>query len=256
VASLAGSWRRRRELAATRDRLALAEHALQTTTSQADQAAERLGILRRAQQRHLGWMEAHDAELRVQERAVARELGWRGRVDQRALVLDPPGWLVAELGPVPTDPRERAVWRTAAAELAGYRRAYGLDLPPPAKHVGGGVARDGQAAVPATTPTAAREDRAHRSAERRGRSQRARRPLGAQRDSTVEGGHRADAGRLLGAEPRRDTPGRRRDWQAARAALERLADHHRRGRDDRHRLQERAGRLRDGDLGRQERGGS
>ena len=107
----------------------LAEHALRTTTGQADQAAERLGLLRRAQQRHLGWMEAHDAELRVQERAVAREDAWRRRVDQHALALDPPGWLLAELGPVPTDPQERTVWRVAAAELDGYRRAYGLRSP-------------------------------------------------------------------------------------------------------------------------------
>ena len=111
VAALAGRWRGRRELATARERLVLAEHALRTTTGQADQAAERLGILRRAQQRHLGWLEAHDAELRVQERAVAREDAWRRRVDQHALALDPPGWLLAELGPVPTDPGERAVWR-------------------------------------------------------------------------------------------------------------------------------------------------
>ena len=52
----------------------LAEHALRTTTRQADQVAERLGVLRRAQQRHLGWLEANDARLRVQERAVAREV--------------------------------------------------------------------------------------------------------------------------------------------------------------------------------------
>jgi hypothetical protein len=33
-----------------------------------------------------------------------------------------------------------------------------------------------------------------------------------------------DPERLLGVEPRRPAPGRRRDWQAAQAALERLAD--------------------------------
>jgi hypothetical protein len=255
AAALAGSWRRRRELPAAKDRLVLAEHALQTTIGQADQAAERLGILRRAQQRHLGWMEAHDADLRVQERALARELGWRGRVDQRALVLDPPGWLLAELGAVPTDPQERQVWRAAAAELDGYRRAYGLDHPGPAEHEGGGrMARDGRVAAAATAPTAARDGGARGSAGRRGRSERARQPFQARRDPVAaEERHRVDPGRLLGAEPRRDTPGRRRDWQQVRAALERLADHHRRGRDDRHRPQERAGRLRGRDLGRQER---
>src|SRR4029453_10105656 len=106
------------------------------TPRQADQAAERLGLLRRTQQRRLGWMEAHDEELRVQERAVAREAAWRGRGDPGALALDPPTWLLAELGPVPSDPQERAVWRTAAAELDGYRRAYGLDHDRPAKHGG------------------------------------------------------------------------------------------------------------------------
>jgi conjugative relaxase-like TrwC/TraI family protein len=245
VAALAGSWLRRRELPAAKDRLVLAEHALRTTIGQADQAAERLGVLRRAQQRHLGWMEAHDAELRVQERAITRELGWRGRVDQRALALDPPGWLVAELGPVPTDLHERTVWRVAAAELDGYRRVYGLDHLPPAEHARGRVARDGRAAAPATAPTTARDGRTRGSAGRRSRSD----------PTTAEERHRVDPGRLLGAEPRRDTPGRRRDWQQVRAALERLADHYRRSRDDRHRPLERTGRLRGRDLGRQERDG-
>jgi hypothetical protein len=70
VAALEDGWRYRRELAAAREWLVLAEHGLRTTSGQADQAAERLGLLRRAQQRHQGWMEAHDADLRVQERAV------------------------------------------------------------------------------------------------------------------------------------------------------------------------------------------
>jgi AAA domain len=258
VAGLQGRLLRRRDLQAARERLVLAEHALQTTIRQADQAAERLGILRRAQQRRLGWLEAHDEDLRVQERAVAREAAWRRRVDQRALVLDPPAWLLAELGPVPADPRERAVWRTAAAELDGYRRAYGLHHPGPAKHVRGRVAWDGRAAAPATAPTGGPAGGQQGSAERRrSDGERARwrpadrQPLAAQRERAAA--HRVGPGRLLGAEPRRDTPGRRRDWQQVRAALERLADHHRR--DDRHRPQERAGRLRSRDLGRQERDG-
>jgi hypothetical protein len=169
------------------------------------------------------------------------------------LALDPPGWLLAELGPVPSDPRERAVWRVAAAELDAYRRTYGLDHLPPAEHVGGRIARDGRAAAPATAPTAARDGEPHRSVGRRGRSERARQPLRARRDPTAAERHGVEAARLLGAEPRRDTPGRRRDWQTAWAALERLADHHHRGRDDRHRPHERASRLRGRDLGRQER---
>jgi hypothetical protein len=58
---------------------------------------------------------------------------------------------------------------------------------------------------------------------------------------------------MLDTEPRRDHPGRRRDWQAVRATLERLADHRHRFRDDRHRPQERPGQLRTRDLGREER---
>jgi conjugative relaxase-like TrwC/TraI family protein len=255
VGALQGRLLRRRDFQAARDRLTLAEHAAAITTGQADQAAERLGILRRAQQRHLGWLEAHDEELRVRERAVAREDAWRRRVDQRALVLDPPGWLLAELGPVPADPQERAVWRVAAAELDGFRRAYGLNHDRPAEHGGRRMVRDGRAAAPATPPTAGRNGGARRLAEHRGRGEGARRPPGGQREPmATEGRHRVDPGQLLGAQPRRDALGRRRDWRAAWAALERLADHHR-GRDDRHRPQERAGRLRSRDTGHQERDG-
>ncbi len=257
VAALTGRWRHRGDLANARDRLALAGHALQATTRQTEQTAERLGLVRRAQQRHLGWMEAHDTDLRVRERAVVREDAWRRRVDQRAVALDPPSWLVAELGPIPTDPQERTVWLAAAAELDGYRRAYGLDHDRPAEHGGRRVARDGRAAAP---PTGELAGGASGSAGRRGRGERARSRPDRQSPRTrseltaAEGRHRVDPGWLLGTEPRRDTPGRRRDWQAVRAALERLADHHRhRFRDDRHRPQERTGRLRARDLGREER---
>jgi hypothetical protein len=260
VAALAGSWRHRRELAVARDRLVLAEHALRTTTGRADQAAERLGLLRRAQQRRLGWLEAHDEELRLQELAVAREAAWRQRVDQRALVLDPPGWLLAELGPVPTDPEGRAVWRTAAAELDGYRRAYGLDHPGSAKHAWGRMTQEGRAATPAAAtggPAGGQQGSAERRHHREGGCWRPadRQQPGRRRERAAA--HRADPGRLLGAEPRRDHSGRRRDWQVARAALEHLAgwtrdrDH----RDHRHPNFERLGRTVGRDLGGQERDG-
>jgi hypothetical protein len=218
VAALAGRWWGRRELAAARDRLTLADHALKTTSGQADQAAERLGVLRRAQQRHLGWMEAHDQELRARERAVAREDAWRRRVDQHALALDPPGWLVAELGPVPTDPGERRVWRVAAAELDGYRRAYGLDDLGPAKHRWGSKARDRRAGAPAPGATVEQTGGSRGQPGRRGRGEGADRGGGLDQRQSVAGGRR----HLLGAEPRQHAPGRRRDWQAAQAALERL----------------------------------
>jgi AAA domain-containing protein len=223
AAALAGRWRGRREQATARERLVLADHALRTTTGQADQAAERRGLLRRAQQRHLGWMEANDEELRIRERAVAREDAWRRRVDQHALALDPPGWLLAELGPVPTDPQERQTWRVAAAELDGYRRTYGLEDPGPAKHRWGRVARDGRPAAAARAAEAA--DGTRRQSAKQGHGERVHRRGDRGQSPTMVAGqwHQVDPERLLGTEPRRQTPGRRRDWQAAQAALERLA---------------------------------
>jgi hypothetical protein len=262
VAGLAGRWRHRNELATARERLLLGDYALRTTSGQAEQAAERLGLLRREQQRHHAWFEAHDEELRVQERAVAREDAWRRRVDQHALALDPPGWLVAELGPVPADPQERRVWRLAAAELDGYRRAYGLDGPGPAKHRWAREPRDGRVGAP-VTPAAMeqtggshrRSGRHRRSADPHRRGDRGRRLLvAADRRSPV------DPERLLGAQPPRQAPGRRRDWQAAQAALERLAGggRHRHDRDqpqlDRVGRQP-SGRRLDNTGGRQERDG-
>ncbi|HEX8134396.1 MAG TPA: hypothetical protein VF880_13325 [Actinomycetes bacterium] len=187
---------------------------------------------------------------------MAREGAWRRRVDQRALGLDPPAWLVAELGPVPSDPQERAVWRTAAAELDAYRRAYGLEHDRPAEHVGGRVARDGRQAAPATAPTAQRADGSSGQQERRSRSERAHRrgDLGRRPTVAADRRHRAEAGQLLGAEPRRDRPGRRRDWHTARTALEDLAGWGRH-RDHRHSERDRPGRRVSRDLGRQERDG-
>ena len=262
VAALAGRWCDRREPATARQRLVLADHALRTTTGQADQAAERLGVLRRDQQRHLGWMEAHDTDLRVQERAVAGEDAWRRRVDQHALALDPPGWLVTELGPVPTDPHERTLWRMAAAELDGYRRAYGLDDPGPAKHRWGRMAREGRPAAAATRLTGGAADKTRQQPGQQGRGERPHRGSDRGQPPTMVASPRrqVDPERLLGAEPRRQPPGRRRDWQAAQAALERLAgwSRHRHHRDQPHpdrADRDRPSRRLDRTIGRQERDG-
>jgi conjugative relaxase-like TrwC/TraI family protein len=259
VAALAERWLGRRERVTARERLVLAEHALKTTTGQADQAAERLGLLRRAQQRHQGWMEAHDGDLRVQERTVAREDAWRRRVDQHALALDPPGWLLAELGPIPADPQERTLWRLAAAELDGYRRAYGLDHPGSAKHAWGRVTQDGRAAAPATRLASEAADGTRRQPGRHSRGERAHRGGDREQPPTLVAGqrHQVDPERLLRTDPRRQTPGRRRDWQAAQAALERLAgwSRHHRGQPHPDRAdRDRPGRL-DRTIGRQERDG-
>jgi hypothetical protein len=256
VAALTAHWWGRREVAGARERLALADHALKTTISQADQAAERLGILRRARQRHQGWMEAYDQELRVQERAVAREDAWRRRVDQHVLALDPPAWLLAELGPVPADPQERRAWRVAAAELDGYRRAYGLDHPGPAKHRRAREPRDGRAGAPATRAIVEQAGGSRGQPGRRGRREGTDRRGGLDQRPMVAGGRR----HLLGAEPRQHAPGRRRDWQAAQAALERLAGwsrhrHHREQPHLDHADRDRPGRRLDRTAGPQERDG-
>jgi hypothetical protein len=163
---------------------------------------------------------------------------------------------VAELGPVPNDPQERGLWRLAAAELDGYRRAYGLDHPPPAKHGWGRVARDGQVAAPARIPTAERTGGAGGRRERRGRGDRTnhRGGLGRRPPVAADQRHQVDPDRLLDGQPRRDTPGRRRDWQVARAALEHLAGWSRH-RDQQPPNRDRPGRTVGRDLGHQERNG-
>ena len=250
LAAVGGSVWHRREAAAARERLTLAEHSVRTVTRQADQAAERAGLLRRAEQARAGWHEQH-ADLSQRERIVARELAWRHRVDARAVALDPPTWLLAELGPVPERPAERDAWTTAAVELDTWRRSHGLDDPGPAQQ-GGQRTRperaerpvDGLRSTPASRPGRAAagegpaegqprgpaEPRRHRPRWRHPTREPAEPPAGQARGAT--------ATELLGTEPGRHQPGRRRDWQQARAALERLAAHRERTRDpghDRHR---------------------
>ena len=137
LAAAGGRLLHRRDWAAARDRLTLAQHALKTVTGQAEQATERLGLLRRAEQERAGWLEQHQ-ELPVLERINARELAWRQRVDERAVALTQPGWLVEVLGPMPgvERPAEQRAWLATAVALDGYRRAYGLDDQPLAKHGG------------------------------------------------------------------------------------------------------------------------
>jgi hypothetical protein len=154
------------------------------------------------------------------------------------------------------------VWRVAAAELDGYRRAYGLDDPGPAKHRWGRVARDGRPAAAATGLAAEAADRTRRQLGQQGRGERAHRGGDRGQPPTMVAGqrHQVDPEWLLGAEPRRQTPGRRRDWHTAQAALERLAGwtRHRPHRDQPH--PDRADRDRpwrrlDRTVGRQERDG-
>jgi conjugative relaxase-like TrwC/TraI family protein len=238
------------------DRLALAEHRGRTLARQADQAAERAGMLRRAQQQRAGWLEAHDAELKRREQIVTRELAWRRRVDERAMALDPPTWLLAELGPMPEPPAERQAWIQAAVELDTYRRVHGLPDPAErAQRVGGPAERDTDTATdhepsgPGLRPQHAPADRdppggdpdqpsspapgappsPARPVSRPGRVSRSDRPgwhrRQRDRDDTTQDRPTGHLSAVLGSQPSRDRPGQRRDWYAVRAALDRLTEH-------------------------------
>jgi conjugative relaxase-like TrwC/TraI family protein len=257
-----------------RDRLALAEHRGRVLARQADQAAERVGMLRRHQQQRAGWLEAHDAELRHREQLVTRQLAWQRRVDARAMVLDPPGWLVAELGPMPEQPAERKAWLAAAVELDAYRRVHGLPEPAERTQRGGGPperdtdtaadtgrSRDGPRPQDAPAdrdppggdpdqPSSPAPDGLSRPVRpvARPASGRTSRPVSDRRgwhrrprdrDDTPQDRPGGPVGAVLGRQPGRDRPGQRRDWHAVRAALQRLAEQRERlGRGER---QERAG---------------
>jgi conjugative relaxase-like TrwC/TraI family protein len=236
LAAAGGRLLRRREQAVARDRVTVAEHALKTVSGQAEHASELVGLLRRRQQERAGWLEQHH-DLPLQERANARELAWRQRVDERAMVLTQPGWLVEALGPMPgaERPAEQRAWLAAAVALDGYRRAYGLDDERPAEHGGGErswAGRDGLAATadrvgrPTPERAVAGDQPQVRDEVRRGRP--GWRHPGRERASRLPerptlGQERAGrVAELLGAEPGRRQAGRRRDWQQVQATLERL----------------------------------
>jgi hypothetical protein len=124
------------------------------------------------------------------------------------------------------------------------------------------VARDGRPAAAATRLAAEAADGTRRQPGRHGRGERAHRGGDRREPPTLVAGqhHQVDLDRLLGAEPRRQAPGRRRDWQAAQAALKRLAgwSRHRHHRDQPHpdcADRDRPGRRLDRTIGRQERDG-
>ena len=95
---------------------------------QADRAHDRELTLRQHQQRRAGWLEAN-AHLGPAYRQVVRELAWQRRTSGLVAEHDPPGYLRAELGPVPESTRGGRAWREAAAAIQDYRRAYGITDP-------------------------------------------------------------------------------------------------------------------------------
>jgi hypothetical protein len=118
---------RRRELTAARDRLALAETARTLARQQADRAADRERVARRAQQEYQAWRERH-ADLLAGDRARARELAWRGHADVRAVELQRPGWL-RELGEVPATVKGQRAMRQTLTRVEQYRERYGITDP-------------------------------------------------------------------------------------------------------------------------------
>jgi hypothetical protein len=123
----AGRLLRRRELTEARDHHTLAHTAAQLARQQADRAADRQRQALRAQQEHLAWHERHP-DLLGADRARARELAWRGRVDQRAIELERPGWL-HELGELPATVKGQRAWRQAVSRVEQYRERYQITDP-------------------------------------------------------------------------------------------------------------------------------
>ena len=123
----AGRLLRRRELAQARDHYALAEDARTLARQQADRAADRVRVARRAQQEHQAWRERHAGVLAA-DRERARELAWRGRVARRAPELERPGW-ARELGALPGTVKGQRAWARAAARVEQYRERYGVTDP-------------------------------------------------------------------------------------------------------------------------------
>jgi hypothetical protein len=104
------------------------EAAVQVATQQANRAADWEREVRQHQQTRAGWLEAH-AHLGPTYRRVVRELAWQHRARGLAAEQDPPGWLRAELGPVPQSTRGRRTWRQAAAAITDYRSSYQVSDP-------------------------------------------------------------------------------------------------------------------------------
>ena len=111
-----------------RQATAMREAAVQLATQQANRAADRERELRQHQQARSGWLEAH-AHLGPAYRQVVRELAWQHRARGLAAEHNQPGYLGAELGPVPESARGRRAWRPAAAAIEDYRSSYQIGDP-------------------------------------------------------------------------------------------------------------------------------
>jgi AAA domain len=122
---------RRRELAAARDRRALAEEALVVARRLADRAADRARQARHAQAEHDAWQEDH-ADILGAHREVMREEGWRRHARRRAAELlpgpDRPAYL-HELGEPPASVRGRRAWRRTLAQVEDYRQRHHVSDP-------------------------------------------------------------------------------------------------------------------------------
>jgi conjugative relaxase-like TrwC/TraI family protein len=118
----------RRELAAARQQLGLAETAEQLARRQADRAGTTELAARHAHQQRAGWLEAHP-DVAQQWRQVTGELAWQQRARQVATEAQRPAWQERALGPLPESVRGRRAWRQAAAQLADYRDRYGIRDP-------------------------------------------------------------------------------------------------------------------------------
>jgi conjugative relaxase-like TrwC/TraI family protein len=114
-----------RQAADARQAVERAALAAQRARQAADEAGRRELAARQLEQQRTAWLERH-RPVQDAHKAVAEELAHRRRLGARLLELDPPGYLVAELGRPGQDltPDQRAGWRTAAQAVEDYRGRY------------------------------------------------------------------------------------------------------------------------------------
>jgi hypothetical protein len=205
VMALAGRWwgrRGRRELAAARERLVLAEHALKTTSGQADQAAERLGCSGgRSSGTWAGWR-PHDAS------CGCRNGRWPGKMPGGAGSTSAPWPWTRRAGCWPNSAWSRATPRSGrcGARPLENRTATGAPTAWTIHRRRSIVGQRGpgwagwRAGRCRHRGAGRREPRAAEPPQPR---RRRRSPMDHQQRPTVVAGQRYQVERLLGAEPRR-----------------------------------------------------
>ena len=120
--------RARAARAAVKAIVGMHEQALERLHERLVHAAHEIARLERAQDAYLAWRTEH-APVVARGQAAAQVLSARAERLLDQLAVDPPAYLMVELGPPPANPEGRAAWRRGARALEQYRAAYRIDDP-------------------------------------------------------------------------------------------------------------------------------